>query len=132
MSQTETAAVSTGGKVAPSLFLIIKLEEKAYPLLHRVSRRSARELTAKDLWDFFGNVDVLVHFGPGTAEMLTGNGAWKELVPKQYAHLEAVREFYTGGRAGDLFLLIFVIGLGQGGELDKWRELIGRIIWKFY
>ena len=132
MGQSESAAVSAGGKEAPSLFLIIKPDEKAYPILTRVSRRSAKELTAKDLWDFFGNVDVLVHFGPGTAEMLTGNGFWKELVPKQYAHLEPVREFYTGGRAGDLFLLIFVIGPAQRGELDKWRELIGRIIGKFY
>jgi len=132
LSQTETAAVLTGGKEAPSLFLIIKPEEKAYPILANVSRRSAKELTAKDLWDFFGNLGVLVHFGPGTAEMLTGDGSWKELVPKEYAHLEAVREFYTGGRAGDLFLLIFVIGPGQGGALDKWRELIGRIIGKFY
>ena len=132
MGQTESAAVSTGGKEAPSLFLIIKPEEKAYPILTRVSRRSAKELTAKDLWDFFGNLDVLVHFGPGTAEMLTGNGSWKALVPKEYAHLEPVREFFTGGRAGDLFLLIFVVDPGKKGELDKWRELIGRIIGKFY
>ena len=61
MGQSESAAVSAGGKEAPSLFLIIKPDEKAYPILTRVSRRSAKELTAKDLWDFFGNVDVLVH-----------------------------------------------------------------------
>ena len=120
------------GKAQPGLYLVLKPEEKAYDTVRRVARQSPRERTAKDFVDLFGNVGVLHDFGPAGAEHVEEDERWRELVPQEHRDLEAVREIYAGGKAGQLFPVIFLLEESNRAGLSKWKELVSRIIAKFF
>jgi len=55
-----------------------------------------------------------------------------ELVPQEHRDLEALREIYTGGGAGQLFTVIFLLDESNRAELPSWKELVSRIVGKFF
>ena len=57
---------------------------------------------------------------------------WRELVPQEHRDLEALREIYNGGGAGQLFTVIFLLDGGNRIELPRWKELVAEIIGKFF
>jgi len=120
------------GKAQPGLYLVLKPEEKAYPTVRRVARQSPGERTAKDFVDLFGNVGVLHDFGPAGAEHVADSEQWRELVPQEHRDLEAVREIYTGGKEAQLFTVVFLLEESNRAGLSKWKELVSRIIEKFF
>lgn len=57
---------------------------------------------------------------------------WRELVPQEHRDLEALREIYTGGGAGQLFTVIFLLDESNRAEPPSWKELVSRIVGKFF
>jgi len=103
------------GKAEPSLYLVLKPDEKAYTTLRRVARQSFEERTAKDFVDLFGNLGVLHDFGP-----------------QEHRDMEALREICAGGKTGQLFTVVFLLEQSNRAGLSKWKELVSRIIGKFF
>jgi hypothetical protein len=126
------AAKSSARKGDPGVFTILKPSRDAYPILRRVSRESSRERTAKDFLDFYGNIGVIVHFGPLTAELIDDENQWRELIPHCDQSMDAEREILTGGRSGKLFMIVLLTDGETRDELQHWRELLRWIVGRFY
>ena len=120
------------GKAEPSLYLVLKPDEKAYSTLRRVARQSVDERTAKDFVDLFGNLGVLHDFGPAGVEHVADNDRWREFIPQEHRDLEALREICTGGKTGQLFPIVFLLEQSSRAGLSKWKELVSRIVGKFF
>ena len=120
------------GKAEPSLYLVLKPDEKAYTTLRRVARQSVEERTAKDFVDLFGNLGVLHDFGPAGVEHVADDDRWRELVPQEHRDLEALREICAGGKTGQLFTVVFLLEQSNRAGLSKWKELVSRIVGKFF
>ena len=120
------------GKAEPSLYLVLKPNEKAYTTLRRVARQSVEERTAKDFVDLFGNLGVLHDFGPAGVEHVADDDRWRELVPQEHRDLEALREICAGGKTGQLFTVVFLLEQSNRAGLSKWKELVSRIVGKFF
>ncbi|MBW7998022.1 MAG: hypothetical protein FVQ81_15935 [Candidatus Glassbacteria bacterium] len=116
----------------PGLFIILRPRDDAYSILRRVSRASASERTAKDFVDFFGNLSVMVHFGPLSTELVDDEDRWRELVPRCGQGLDAEREIYTGGSGSQQFMIVYLTDKATGKELPRWKELVKWIVERFY
>jgi len=116
----------------PVLYLVLKPAGKAFDILNRISRLSPAEKTAKDFIDLFGNLGLLCALGPAEDVDTAGDDAWKDLIPPQFSRLKASRETYTGKRAGQRFLLIYLVDRETGRNLPAWKELVGRIVRWFF
>lgn len=57
---------------------------------------------------------------------------WRELVPQEHRDLEALREIYTGGNTGQLFTVVFLLEENNRAEPPSWKELVSRIVGKFF
>jgi hypothetical protein len=130
-TQTSTAP-STARKGEPGVFIILRPESAAYPIIRRVSREAHGERTGKDFVDFFGNLSVLVHFGPLTRELIEDPEAWRELIPGCGQGLDAERVLFTGGRSGQELMIVFLTDSSTRSELPRWKELLRWIVGRFY
>ena len=127
-----SANPTKAGRGQPGVYIVIRPREKSYGIIRRVARYAATEHTAKDFWDFFGNVGVLLGFGPATEELIGEDGAWLELVPLMLRGKECVAEVFTGAKAGQKFLLVFVLDRDETANLAKWKQLLEKIIGRFF
>jgi len=116
----------------PVLYLVLKPAGKAFDILNRISRLSPVEKTAKDFIDLFGNLGLLCALGPAEEADTAGEDDWKDLIPSQFASLKTFRETYTGKRAGQRFLVIYLVAREISRDLPAWKELVGRIVRRFF
>jgi len=132
LTTSAAATPVSARKGEPGVFIILRPDPAAYPIIRRVSRAGAGERTAKDFVDFFGNVSVLVHFGPLTRELMDDEDRWRELIPHCGQALDAEREIFTGGRNGQQYMIVFLTDSATRSELPQWKELLRWIVERFY
>ena len=132
MTTSSSVSPTRVRKSEPGVFIILRPDKAAYPILRRVSRESSRERTAKDFVDFFGNIGVMVHFGPLTGELIESEDQWRELIPRCGQETDAGREILTGGRSGKQFMIVLLTDSVTRDELPRWRELLRWIVGRFY
>ena len=119
-------------QASPGLYLVLKPEKNAFDILDRISRLSPVEKTAKDFIDLFGYTGILLTLGPAEEEYFPEDNQWRGLIPGKFSRLKASRETYTGRRAGQKFLVIYLADKAMAAALPQWKELVSRIVRRFF
>ncbi|HUU29394.1 MAG TPA: hypothetical protein VM123_16445 [archaeon] len=120
------------GRVDPGLYLVIKPDKKTFSILNRVSLVSTDEKTGKDFVDLLANLGVLCTLGPATEEQMADDDCWRELIPGKYVSCEGVREIYSSGRAGQEFVIVYLLNKENRADFPKWKKLVSRVVGKFF
>ncbi len=116
----------------PGLVLILRPVRGMAELVERAGQSSTREYTAKDFIDLLEYAGALLWLCPERPEFAAPGEHWRAELPQHQQDPTLERTIVRGGRDSRNFVLLLQTGTDSQEETARWRELLVKIIRKYF